>query len=49
VRPLAWHVNTRYVLEVDSAFLVLLFGVSVVVVDMLCTLVVAIFVDHVEC
>jgi hypothetical protein len=47
-KAVSWHVDSRQVSEADSAKLVLLFGVFKVSVDILCRLVVAIFLDYIK-
>jgi hypothetical protein len=44
---ISWHINARDMLLID-AVLVLLFSVLVVVVDVLCSLMMAVLADHIE-
>jgi hypothetical protein len=43
-----WHINTRDMLKINVAVLILLFSVLVVVVDVLCTLIIAVLVHYVK-
>jgi hypothetical protein len=43
-----WHINARDMLKINVAVLVLLFSVLIVVVNVLCTLVMAVLADHIE-
>jgi hypothetical protein len=43
-----WHIDARDMLEIDVTVLVLLFGVLIVVVNVLYTLVMAVLADYIE-
>jgi MFS-type transporter involved in bile tolerance (Atg22 family) len=43
-----WHIYARNMLEINVAVLVLLFSVLVVVVNMLCTLMIAVLTDYIK-
>jgi hypothetical protein len=43
-----WHIDARDMLEINVTVLVLLFGVLIVVVNMLCTLVIAVLADYIK-
>jgi MFS-type transporter involved in bile tolerance (Atg22 family) len=47
-KAVGWHIYARDMLEINVAVLVLLFSVLVVVVNMLCTLIIAVLADYIK-